>query len=43
MERLKRMDNVYAKTGKPDKLRSRKPMKVKFVRKYEPTEEELDF
>ena len=25
------------------KLRSRKPTKIKFVKKYEPTQEELDY
>lgn len=36
-------ENVVVNTGRVEKLRSRKPNLVKFVRKVEPTEEELDY
>jgi hypothetical protein len=34
---------VIKHTGRIEKLRSRKPMKIKFVRKVEMTEEEKDY
>ena len=37
MERLKRTENIVVKSGKIDKIRSRKPRKIKFVKKAEPT------
>ena len=43
MERLKRLDRVEKHQGKIDLKRSRKPMKIRFVKKVEPTEEELDY
>ncbi len=43
LERMARKDRVQKSVGRDDKWRSRKPMRIKFVRRVEPTEEELDW
>jgi hypothetical protein len=43
MDRMLKSENVKVKTGRVEKLRSRKPNIVTFVRKVHPTEEEMDY
>ena len=40
---MERVNKVQKVTGRIDKLRSRKPMKIKFVRKIELTEDQKDY
>jgi len=42
-ERLQRLEKVSVSNGRVEKLRSRKPMKIKFMRRHAPTDDELDF